>query len=82
MTEEELINGKFQKIDISDQESDNGFDYYFYQKSLCDGLTLYSSCDIDVLNNQWFLKSYELPSIHIVNMEDYQKLKNAIEQIV
>lgn len=34
MTEEELMNLNFEKVMVYDEESDNGYDYYYFRKQV------------------------------------------------
>ena len=43
MTEQELINLGFDRVEVSDSESQNGYDYYYYVLDLLPGLSLISS---------------------------------------
>ena len=43
MTENDLIELGFVKVDVLDKESQNGYDYYFYEKELCNSLGLYTT---------------------------------------
>ena len=53
MTEQEIIELGFEKVDILHNESQNGYNYYFYQKELCDEIVLHSTDSIDVKNDSW-----------------------------
>jgi len=62
MTEQELIDLKFDKVEILDSESQNGYDYYYYVLDLLPGLSLISSADDEskdgwkVYNFDWDIK--------------------------
>jgi len=43
MTEQELIDLGFNKIIVTDEESNNGYDYYYYSLDLMEGLELIST---------------------------------------
>lgn len=43
MTEERLIELGFSKIEVLDAESQNGYDYYYYELEILPGLSLNSS---------------------------------------
>ncbi len=73
MSEEELIALGFDRVEITNQESDNGYDYYYYQKELCNGVELHSTDNIDVVNDTWVLKSFDIPAIEIRSMEHYNQ---------
>ena len=71
MTEEELIDLGFQQVFVPDTDSQNGYDYYFYQKELCDNLVLHSTDSIDVENNKWFLECHDIPAIKIERKDHF-----------
>lgn len=81
MTEEELISLDFEKVDILDEDSQNGFDFYFYQKEICPGISLNSTDSIDVKNNDWSLGSHEIPALKIKDKISYQKFFEIIKSI-
>jgi hypothetical protein len=78
MTEEDLINLGFEKVDISNDESQNGYDYYYYHKEVVPNLALHSTDSDDVENNYWQLKCFEIPSIQINTQEEYLRFINAV----
>jgi len=43
MTEQELMDLDFEKVIVYDEESDNGYDYYYFRKQI--GVSLYLSAD-------------------------------------
>ena len=43
MTEQELMKLDFEKVMVMDEESDNGYDYYYFRKQI--GCSLYLSAD-------------------------------------
>ena len=43
MTEQELIDLDFEKVMVYDEESDNGYDYYYFRKQV--GGSLYLAAD-------------------------------------
>lgn len=71
MTEENLIEFGFEQIHITNEESDNGYDYYYYQKEVCEGITLHSTDNDNVENNEWSLKSFDIPALEIKSKEHY-----------
>jgi len=40
MTEQEVIDLEFDKIMVYDEESNNGYDYYYFRKKLGGGISL------------------------------------------
>lgn len=71
MTEQELIDLGFERVDILDEESQNGYDYYFYQKEICDQIALNSTDNTDVKNDSWELNCFEIPAICIKTKEHF-----------
>lgn len=82
MTEEDLIDLGFEKVDITNSDSQNGYDYYFYQKELCDNVVLHSTDNIDVENNEWELMCWEIPAIKIKTKEHYLHFAEILSVIV
>jgi hypothetical protein len=82
MTEEDLIDLGFEQVTISNAESDNGYDYYFYQKELCENVVLHSTDSIDVRNNNWSLLCYEIPAIKIETKEHYEQFLEILNTIM
>lgn len=54
MTEQEIINMGFEKVEVLDSESQNGYDYYYYTIDLMPGLSLHTSCD-DESSEGWMI---------------------------
>ena len=59
MTEQELINLGFDRVEVLDSESQNGYDYYYYVLDLLPGLTLISSSDNDNDDNDWKVYNFD-----------------------
>lgn len=74
MTEEELIEEGFERIDILIEESGDKNDYHYYIFSFGNGFTLYSSENIDSPGNKWRVTFDEF-SDNITDIEDIQTLK-------
>jgi hypothetical protein len=65
MTETELIDAGFEKQEANHKETNNGYDYYYYILDLCEGICLLS-CDSDeVIDNNWYIKSFDIPALKI-----------------
>lgn len=82
MTEEELIDLGFEQVHIADAESQNGYDYYFYQKEVCDNIVLYSTDNVDVIDNSWTVKCWDIPAIRINSSMQYMQFLEAINNII
>ena len=78
MTEQEMIDLGFEKVDILHDETQNGYDYYYYHKEVVPNLALHSTDSDDVQNNHWQLKCFEIPSVQINTSEEYLRFVNAV----
>jgi hypothetical protein len=61
MTENDLTNLGFNKVEIKDLDSQNGYDYYYYTFEVFENLTL---CSVDsdmVENDNWYVTNLEWP---------------------
>ena len=70
MTENELIEHGFKKIEVPDKESDNGYDYYYYILELCEGVSLVSDDSDNIKDNNWSVICFEILALKIVNKND------------
>jgi len=82
MTEQELINLGFERVDVLDDESQNGYDYYYYSRQYCDDITLYSTDSVDVKDNVWKLSCYEIPAIQIVDKLHLEQFIDILDNII
>jgi len=61
MTEQELIDLGFNRVEVNNLESQNGYDYYYYTFDVFNNLTL-SSVDSDrVENEDWHVYNLDWP---------------------
>ena len=61
MTEKQLELLEFEKHNILDEESDNGYDYHFYSKNVAG--VLFLSCESDkTMNNDWWIYIENTPT--------------------
>lgn len=81
MTEQELIDLGFERVDILDEESQNGYDYYFYQKEIYDQIALHSTDNTDVKNDSWELNCFEIPAICIKTKEHFLQFLEIMDLI-
>jgi hypothetical protein len=81
MREQELIDLGFEKVNILDDESQNGYDYYYYHKELCSGILLHSTDNIDVIDDKWSLKSFEIPALNITERVHYDQFLEIMDNI-
>jgi len=82
MSEQELVDLGFEKVEITDDDSQNGYDYYYYQKEMCSGLVLHSTDNVDVKDNQWILKSFEIPAVEIKSKDHYLQFLEVMKNII
>lgn len=79
MTEEELIEEGFERIDVPIEESGDEEDYYYYKFSFGKGFGLYSSENTDSSKNKWRVTFDEF-SDNITDIEDIQTLKALLKK--
>lgn len=75
MTEEDLIDLGFEKVDVPDSESQNGYDYYYYKLKLMEDLVLVSSDSDTVRNNTWQVKNFDWLGANIRDRQSIEMLK-------
>jgi hypothetical protein len=59
MTEQELVEFGFDKVEVSDDESQNGYDYYYYILDLLPGLSLISSANDESSDDEWKVYNFD-----------------------
>jgi hypothetical protein len=82
MTENELKDFGFDQVVISDVDSGNGYDYYFYQKELYNNVVLYTSDSIDTKDDRWIISCWDLPAIKIESVDHYQQFLDTLRNII
>lgn len=61
MTEKELTELGFNKVEIKDLDSQNGYDYFYYTLEVFENLTL-CSVDSDIVkDDNWYIINLEWP---------------------
>ena len=80
MTEKDLINLDFEKVMVLNEESDNGYDYYYFRKKIIEGLTI--TADYDTNNNLVVFSiepNFVIKDIQILKelIDVFSKIKNA-----
>ena len=80
MTEKDLMNLDFEKVMVLDEESDNGYDYYYFRKKIIEGLTI--TADYDTNNNLVVFSlepNFVIKNIQILKelIDVFSKIKNA-----
>jgi hypothetical protein len=61
MTEHDLTILGFNKVEIKHEDSQNGYDYYYYTFDVFNGLTLCSVDNDMVEDDNWFVTNLEWP---------------------
>ena len=75
MKEKELIDFGFDKVEVRDSESQNGYDYYYYVLDLLPGLSLISSASDESLDGKWKVFNFDWDTNSELN-------KSAIEHLI
>jgi hypothetical protein len=61
MTENELTDLGFNKVEVNNLESQNGYDYYYYTFDIFNNLTLISVDNDRVENEDWYVYNLDWP---------------------
>jgi hypothetical protein len=70
----ELVALGFVKTDVTDSESNNGYDYYYYKLEISPEIHLIS-CDSDTIEEDgWFVRCFDWPDVVITQAEDIKLL--------
>lgn len=69
MTEQNLIDLGFTKTIVTDEESNNGYDYYYYSLHLMEGLSLDSNDSDHTTTHGWEVYNYEWPTVKSITKE-------------
>lgn len=81
MTEQDLIDLGFTKTIVTDEESNNGYDYYYYSLNLMEGLNLDSSDSDHSTTHGWEVHNYEWPTVKSINKESIILLKKMAQDL-
>jgi hypothetical protein len=73
MTEQELIEEGFERVDVLTEESGDKNDYYYYSLELNPNFVLTSDESDEIVNSQWQVYCYEI-DVTIKDIEDVQVL--------
>ena len=73
MTEQELIEEGFERVDVLTEESGDKNDYYYYSLALNSDFVLISDESDEIVNSQWQVYCYEI-DVTIKDIEDVQAL--------
>jgi hypothetical protein len=74
MTEQELVDFGFDKVEVSDDESQNGYDYYYYILDLLPGLSLISSASDENLDGEWKVYNFDWDTKNSLDMASINHL--------
>ena len=62
MTEQDLIDLGFNKVEVLNEDSQNGYDYFYYVLNIFDNLSLISSANDRVKEkNDWTVTNFDWP---------------------
>jgi hypothetical protein len=67
MTEKELINLGFERVYITDEDSGNGYDYFYYTLDIMEGLRLVSCGNDELVNYEWYVVNHDWPNAVITD---------------
>lgn len=81
MTEQDLIDLGFTKTIVTDEESNNGYDYYYYSLYLMEGLSLDSNDSDHTTTHTWEVHNYEWPTVKSINKESIILLKQMVQDL-
>ena len=81
MTEQDLIDLGFTKTIVTDEESNNGYDYYYYFLNLMEGLSLDSTDSDHSTTHGWEVRNYECPTVKSINKESIILLKQMAQDL-
>ena len=80
MTEQELIDADFERVDVTDEESQNGYDYYYYKKCITEEVVLISSDNDESGSDDWYVKNFDWPCVKITAIEDVRILEHLMQK--
>jgi hypothetical protein len=79
MTEQELMDLEFQKVMVLNEESNNGYDYYYFRKEIIKGLTI--TADYNTNNNLVVFSDDIEPYFVIKDIQTLKELINVFSKI-
>lgn len=79
MTENELIEAGFERVDVPVEESGNKNDYYYYTLKVCEGFDLISDDSDDRPTSDWKVYCYEM-NISIKKITDVETIVSLFRQ--
>lgn len=78
MTERQLIDAGFHKVEVPVSESGNANYYYYYALNITKKISLLSCANDEVKENDWSVTIDMLEDIDVNNMEELQVFINLI----
>ena len=81
MTEQDLIDLGFIEIIVTDEESNNGYDYYYYSLDLMEGLSLNSNDSDNTSTHGWEVHNYDWPTVKNISKESIILLKQMAQDL-
>jgi hypothetical protein len=81
MTEQELIELGFIETIVTDEESNNGYDYYYYSLDIMEGLSLNSTDSDHITTHGWEVRNYDWPTVKSINKESIILLKQMAQDL-
>ena len=82
MTEQELIELGFERVDVSEQES-GGKAFYYYTYDIGNGtISLISQSNDEVENSNWHVEVFDDTHIRFETVEDLTKFITVVEKNV
>jgi hypothetical protein len=83
MTEKDLIELGFDKIIVKNIESNNGYDYHYYNLNIIKGcsLTADNKAAPNAEGKEWVVVNYDWPHIKKINKPEIVKLIRLLHQM-
>ena len=81
MTEKEITDAGFEKKTVPSSESSNGYDYYFYDLDLCEGVYLVSTESDLVVGDNWKITSFDIPALNIETVEHLNQFLELVKNL-
>ena len=83
MTENELTDLGFNKVEVNNLESQNGYDYYYYTFDIFNNLTLISVDNDRVENGDWYVYNLDWPDqFRLQTVDQVQQFLHSVGHFV
>ena len=79
MTEQDLIDAGFEKVQVSKEDSGDDEDYSYYLLEATDGITLVSDSPAENNGDSWSVHSFELDKVFIIEADRLVHFLNALK---